>query len=284
MHKSDFFRSAGVWALSRSLLSAIAVLAMVGSASAGPASPGEDAPSKKGKSDGGQEIETDVSAEIVSDYVPRGFSLSSGRPSIQGEIDVFWKSFYAGAWFGSVNFGGHIPNFPNASGLPGRVSSEIEFNGYVGYQRELKGGVEFDAAIFYVAYGGVNTTGVSLNYWEFKTGVTKEILDKLKLGVNVYYSPNYEEESGNNWIFESKLEKTLPVIGIFTPSLSGSVSYQVGDTNRGGFDYGFYDVGMSFAFHKRYTIDFRYHDTFNVPFDCLGSCSQRVVAGLKAEF
>ena len=121
----------------------------------------------------------------------------------------------------------------------------------------------------------------------------------LTLGVTVFWSPDYQYETGNVWTVEGTLSRNLPKFRAFdrewSPTFSALIGYQAatGDEalyklNVTGDDdhYLYWNVGMTFGFLEKWSIDFRYWDTsIDRPADgCKGplfSCDERFVATLK---
>lgn len=221
-----------------------------------------------------REYELSANVAIASDYVSRGFTQTAGGPSIQGGFDLLWKSFYVGVWASNVRY----ENSPWTFG-----EANIEVDVYAGVRKKYNG-VEFDFAVFYMAYPNAIDPFGNFDYWELKAGVSSYVREGLKLGINLYYSPDYFEETGDNWIFEAYFERALPKFWKFTPSITGLIAYQEGDESKGGYDYWYWDVGLVLAFHQHYKLDLRYHDTIDVPFGCDHLCDGRFVAALKAQF
>jgi hypothetical protein len=63
----------------------------------------------------------------------------------------------------------------------------------------------------------------------------------------------------------------------------------MGDESKGGFDYYYWNAGVSFVFADYFEFDLRYFDTFDVPSSALGTgscsnlCDGRVVARITFE-
>ena len=60
-------------------------------------------------------------------------------------------------------------------------------------------------------------------------GGSAEIWKDGTLGVTVFFSPDYQYETGNVWTIETGFSQVLPKIGMFTPTFSALLGYQVGD-------------------------------------------------------
>lgn len=214
----------------------------------------------------------------TSDYVFRGFSQSGERPAVQAGADLTYKIFYAGIWSSTIDFGkdGNFPNFDVAH-------AEIDL--YAGI-KPVVGKVTFDIGVIYYTYPRARDGGLFANkefdYVEAKLGASGEIWKDGTLGVTAFYSPEYTNKTGDVWTFEGTFAQTLPKIRAdITPSISGTLGYQVGDTLRyqglvgnGSDDYLYWNVGLGLGFGDRFSLDFRYWDT-NVS-DTNGFCSLKV--------
>lgn len=233
---------------------------------------------------------------LTTDYVFRGFTQTDENAAVQGGFDVGCSIFYAGVWASNLDFGGDqqqngtLVDFAN-----------IEIDYYAGVKATIPGTpVEVDLGAIYYTYpnafddrtytdaANVLTIVPEFDYWEIKAGASATLIpDLLSAGLTVYYSPDYFAETGENWIFEGTAEVTLPQVAIFSPSISGTLAYQDGDTNDGGFDYWYYNVGLSLGFHEKFSLDVRYWGTdiqtsgFG---SCSGICDERIVGTISASF
>jgi hypothetical protein len=104
------------------------------------------------------------------------------------------------------------------------------------------------------------------DYVEGKAGVSGNI-GKLALGETIYWSPEYTNQTGSVWTFESTAGYELSKVWIFTPTLGATLGYQVGDSQRyksivanGDDNYLYWNAGVALAADK-WTLDFRYWDT-----------------------
>lgn len=212
---------------------------------------------------------------LASDYAFRGFTETDEGPAIQGGFDFVWDWFYVGVWASNVDFG------TSDKWHTGEANIEIDL--YAGVQKTINS-VSFDLMLLYYAYPNAVDPLGEFNFWEIKAGVSGYVFDSLKLGFNIYYSPDYFEETGNNWIFELTSKKYLPHFWKFDPVLFASIAYQEGDEDEGGFDYWFWKAGIALKFYDHYSFEVHYVDTMDVPFACEDLCDGRLIAALKAEF
>jgi uncharacterized protein (TIGR02001 family) len=199
----------------------------------------------------------------TTDYVFRGFSQNAEDPALQGGVDMTYGIFYAGVWSSMVNFG------TNTFGED-VVHAEVDI--YAGI-KPVWGPLTFDFGVIYYAYPGANEENVTpwneQNYVELKAGVSGSPFKNMTLGTTVFYSPEYNNESGTTWTIEGVAAYELPKIGPIVPTLSGTLgttifenlaNAQTFNTSLGDDSYLYWNVGMSFGVDKL-TFDFRYWDT-----------------------
>lgn len=214
---------------------------------------------------------------LTSEYVFRGISQTAEDPAIQGGFDATCGLFYAGVWASSLNFDG---------------AASIEIDVYAGIKPKT-GPVTWDLGVIYYAYPGATDPGAELNMVELKVGGSGEIWKGGTLGVTGFYSPDYTGELGPTWTIETGFTQSLPQVGMFTPSFSALIGYQVSDDAAyeafyGDDNYVYWNAGVTLGFHEKWAIDLRYWDT-NLPSDgSIGACGtaffqcdQRFVATLK---
>ena len=136
-------------------------------------------------------------------------------------------------------------------------------------------------------YPGAFDPGTEFDYFEFKTGASYTFAKQLTVGVTNYWSPENTGETGNNDVLELSGEYAFggKLFNFFSPSISGLVGWQWGEASKGGFDYTYWNVGLSLGFMENWSADIRYWDT-----DISGctsgvlSCDERVVGTLSASF
>ena len=214
----------------------------------------------------------------TNDYVFRGVAQNKEDPSIQGGIDLTYGIAYFGLWASTIDFGRNSDVAPIGSK---QVSTELDIYGGI---KPVVGPATFDLGVIYYAYPGANDGGFAKlqvekqDYVEFKAGVSGAFvptLDKLTLGVTVFYSPEYQGKQGNVVTLEGTASYELPAVGKVTPTVSGTVGEQFGDSNNiigstqlpGKFALGngsdsltYWNVGVTLAVEK-FSFDFRYWNT-----------------------
>ena len=248
----------------------------------------KDAPAEEPKRD--WQLTYNFSA--TSEYVFRGFSQSAENPAVQAGADLTYKWFYAGIWGSLIDFGkdGNFPNFDVAH-------TEIDY--YVGI-KPVVGKITFDLGVIYYTYPSARDGGafasLELDYVELKVGASGEIWKDGTLTVTGFYSPEYTNKTGSVWTVEGTFAQNLPKIGEITPSISGTLGYQAGDSLRynalignGSDDYLYWNAGVGLGFGDRFSLDFRYWDTnvSDVGGFCTGrvfQCDERFVATAKVTY
>lgn len=222
-----------------------------------------------------RQLELSANVSLTTDYVFRGFSQTDEGPAIQGGFDATYGIFYAGVWASNLDFG--------AAPVGTGDAANIEIDWYGGITPTL-GRFDLDLGVIYYSYPNArDLPGAELDFWEFKAGVSHTIFNDLGVSTTIYYSPEFTGEIGDNWTIETSLEK--PLGHGFT--LSGTFGSQYGDESDGGFDYYYWNVGVSKEFRDKFTLDVRYWDTADLngcstasPFQC----DERIVGTLSASF
>jgi uncharacterized protein (TIGR02001 family) len=231
-----------------------------------------------------------VNATYASDYRFRGFTQTQEKPALQGGFDVVWPNFYAGLWASSVDFG----DVQDASGF--HNSASVEMIGYAGFKRKFLG-TEVDLGALYYFYPG--SYGIynyakgavkDLDFFEGMLGFKREIHSGLSLTSTIYYSPDYQGSVGQNWVFETGIERKFAAHYGITPTFSAMIGANEGQEKKGGLDYYYWNAGMSFVFADYFEFDIRYFDAFDVPTggltgitSCRNQCDGRVVARITFE-
>lgn len=200
---------------------------------------------------------------VTTDYNFRGFSQTARKPTVQGNADFTYKWFYAGVWASGLDFTG------NKNG-PGVATVEVDLYGGV---RFPVGQFEFDFGGIGYVYPGANdrvaVTGFrELDYFEFKGGAKYKPTDALTIGAFGFYTLEGTNQTGRIFTFEGTVEYVLPKVGIVTPSISGLVAYQQGESSsyralvgNGSDSYVYWNAGVGLGFDDRFSLDFRYWDT-----------------------
>lgn len=201
--------------------------------------------------DAGREFSWSVNGGFMTDYVYRGISQSGNDPAWFAGADASYGIFYAGVWAAKVD-----QDF---------TASDAEIDLYFGIKPKL-GPATFDFGVIYYGYAG-QTAAVDVDFWEFKAGVSGEILPKLTAGATYFYTPDDSFELGPGHAVEGTLGYALPKVWVFDPSVSGTLGYK--ETTDIDFDYTYWNAGLSLVVEK-ITLDFRYWDTDTAVFDAAG--------------
>ena len=203
---------------------------------------------------------------LTTEYVFRGFSQTAEGPAIQGGYDLTCGIFYAGVWASSLDFAG------STDVIPKPFDASIEMDWYVGI-KPVTGKITWDLGVIYYSYPTSVNRGLDLNYFELKVGGSAEIWKDGTLGVTVFWSPEYQLESGSTWTVETGFTQVLPKFKAlhreWSPSVSALVGYQGNEgTDSYKFSYGnedshywYWNAGITFGFLEKWSLDFRYWDT-----------------------
>lgn len=221
---------------------------------------------------------------LATEYVFRGVSQTSEGPAVQGGFDATCGMFYAGVWASNLDWGVN--------------GTDIEIDWYAGIKPKT-GRITWDLGVIYYSYPSSTdaVAGFDNNYVELKVGASAEVWKDGTLGVTVFFSPDYQFETGNVWTIETGFSQVLPKMGMFTPTFSALIGYQVGDdaayrtriTGGGDDNYLYWNAGVTFGFLEKWSLDLRYWDSnlsdqAGVAGFCTGAtlqCDERFMATLK---
>ena len=139
-------------------------------------------------------------------------------------------------------------------------------------------------------YNVVKGAVKDLDYFEGMIGWSREIHPGLTLDSKIYYSPDYQGGTGQNWAFETGISRKLGTYHGISPTFSAMLGSNYGEESKGGIDYYYWNAGFSFLFADYFEFDIRYYDTFDVPTgvgtpvtSCRNLCDGRVVARITFE-
>lgn len=200
----------------------------------------------------------------ASDYMFRGISYTGSRPTVNSYLEGTYNMFYLGLWTSNIDT-------CDGPGCLGPWEQDV----YLGI-RPTTGPVTWDIAALYYYYKDVGD--FDTDYFEFKASGTITPFTNLALTATVYYTPDQDLASPQNWSYEGTVAYTLPQMGIFTPTISGQVGFSDASTNgiygtestalaggklgywNGDDQYTYWNAGVKLAVEK-FTIDLRYWDT-----------------------
>lgn len=208
---------------------------------------------------------------FVTDYRFRGISQTRRDPAVQVTLDIEHESgIYVSAFVSNVKFPG--------------IDADLEIDAQAGIRFELAG-FKFDIGGVYYAYPGYTEPpgGFSLNYAEVAARVSREF-EPVTVLASVYYSPDYQANSGHAVYVEGGVDVKLPYDFI----LSGRLGYQVIQRNPrfGAPDFANWSVVLSrdlFGF----TFALGYYDTSISRDDCFGQqnlCAPTALASISRKF
>jgi|SoiMethySBSTD1v2_1073268.scaffolds.fasta_scaffold367474_2 uncharacterized protein (TIGR02001 family) len=237
---------------------------------------------------------------LTTEYIFRGFSQTAQGPAVQGGYDLTCGIFYAGVWASSLDFAGNLPGTASFDQTGAPYDASIEMDWYIGI-KPVTGRITWDLGVIYYSYPNRSNPGLDLNYLELKVGASAEIWKGGTLGVTVFWSPEYQLESGSTWTVETGFTHVFPKFNAihrdWTPSFSALLGWQINEGNasykftygNGDDSYLYWNVGLTLGFLDKWSLDFRYWDT-NLSSNTGGSafcrgqtfqCDERFVATLK---
>jgi uncharacterized protein (TIGR02001 family) len=221
------------------------------------------------------------SAVITTDYVFRGLSQTSSNPAAQVEFDATYGIFYAGIWASNLDFGGAV-----TPGLAVVDVASLEIDYYAGITPMWKG-ITFNIAGLYYTYPGAFDPAGEFDYFELKTGASYTFNEKLTVSLTNYWSPENFADTGHNDVLEVGLGYAFAgkLFNFFSPSVSGVYGHQWGQAVAGGFDYNYWNAGLTLGFLDHWSADVRYWDS-DAGTNCVNpdDCDARVVGTVKATF
>jgi uncharacterized protein (TIGR02001 family) len=229
-----------------------------------------------------------ANVDLSTEYVFRGYSQTAGGPAVQGGFDATCGMFYAGVWASNLDWGKNNLD---------QVVANIEMDWYAGI-KPVTGRITWDLGVIYYTYPKSKDLfiGRDNNYVELKVGASTEVWKGGTAGVTVFYSPEYQYETGNVWTVETSFAQVLPKIDRFTPTFTALLGFQQGQdgfyktaVGNGDDSYLYWNAGVTLGFLEKWSLDFRYWDTSlsdnrGGKSYCEGSifqCDQRYLATLK---
>jgi uncharacterized protein (TIGR02001 family) len=173
---------------------------------------------------------------VTTDYVFRGITQSNGDWSISGGFDYAESGFYAGSWWGSIDFGD-------------TTDANVEWDLYAGLTPSWNG-LDFDFGGIYYIYPDADNN--DYNFFELYAGVSKSLDDAVSVGAKFAYSPDFFGATGTGTYTEGNIAFALTEV----VSLDAAVGYQTIDEDE---DYTTFNLGATVSMNG-FDLDFRYHD------------------------
>lgn len=200
-------------------------------------------------------------AAVTNDYVYRGISQTGGDPAVQGYVEFGYGIFYAGVWASNVDF--YTPD------------TEIDLS--FGVRPETENAA-FDLGYAHYFYAA-NT---SPDYGELYAIAEYYATDRLTVGGNVYFAPDYSQGGGPATFVEGTVDYAL----FGDIGASGGIGYQAFDSSLGLPDYTTWNAGVYWSWNETVGLDLRYTDSDLSSGQCAAlmakrSCGSRFMATLS---
>ena len=213
-----------------------------------------------------------ITPAIQSDYLFRGISQTRNRWAGQGTVEMTHSSgVYVGAFVSNVAFQG--------------TNARQEVDVYAGY-RFTAGTINWDIGAILYTYPGYNQPigGYDLNYFEIALRASREF-GPVKVSAGLFYSPDYQLQSGNSLYIEGGLDIQLP----FEFVAQGRIGYITMHNNvrYGTPDYMWYSVGVTRPLPLGFNATVAWYGTNISQSDCVGGqkiCDGRVLFSLTRAF
>jgi uncharacterized protein (TIGR02001 family) len=184
-------------------------------------------------------------AALTSDYNYRGYTLSNHLPSVSSNLEATYAVFFASVNTASVQ----IP-----------ALSHFQMTDTIGL-RPVFGKLTIEGGVGYYTYPGSVTDE---SYPELYVSPSYAVSDKLTLGVNFYYAPNYyrtgawenynsvtgKYDFGSGWLLSGELGRQG--FGTTNPTATSA------GTKLPDYVYG--NVGVTYTY-KSLAFDLRFHAT-----------------------
>ncbi len=140
-----------------------------------------------------------ANAALTTDYVFRGMSQTQRRSCHSGWLRRDLRHVLRRCL-------GFEPGLGRLDSWYGNVAASLEMDWYGGVKFNT-GKIAWDLGIIYYTYPNAASTSVRSggrdpNYVELKVNASGEIWKGGTLGGTVYFSPDYQYETGNVWTFE----------------------------------------------------------------------------------
>lgn len=205
-------------------------------------------------------FDVEFGAQAVSDYVYRGFSITSRKPTVQGYARAVYHGFYAGMQATPID-------------VPFRAPAVLDF--YAGHRMPL-GPVLLENRVNYYHFPdsvvpNTNTPG-KFDYWEIQTRPMWTVNDSLLLFVHAAYAPSFINlGASQTWLSGiAVLKGPLPQVPGWGGYISGELGHQWMGTNNSNVnipDYFAWNLGVGLV-HGPLTFDIRYFDSSMTREEC----------------
>jgi uncharacterized protein (TIGR02001 family) len=218
-------------------------------------------------------INVTLTPTVATDYLFRGISQTRNRWAGQFGVEAVHESgLYVGGFISNVAFQG--------------TNARQEVDAYGGF-RFTALTINWDVGAILYTYPGYtqpSTGPYDLNFFEVALRASREF-GPVKLLAGIFYSPDYQLQSGNSLYIEGGIDLSLP----FEFTASGRLGYITIQNNLryGVPDYLWYSVGISRPLPLGFTAAVGWYGTNISQSDCVGGqkiCDGRVLFTLSRPF
>ncbi len=218
-------------------------------------------------------ITVTLTPTVSTDYLFRGISQTRNRWAGQFTAEAVHESgVYVGGFVSNVAFQG--------------TNARQEVDVFGGYRfTALTINWDIGAILYtYPGYTQPSSGPYDLNFLEVALRASREI-GPVKLLAGVFYSPDYQLQSGNSLYLEGGIDLSLP----FEFTASGRLGYITIQNNQryGTPDYLWYSVGISRPLPLGFSAALGWYGTNISQSDCVGGqkiCDGRVLFSLSRPF
>lgn len=190
------------------------------------------------------------SLTLASDYIFRGLTQTNEKPAVQGGLEYDDPSgIYAGFWGSSISW------ISDASTSEAPISSNVEFDFYVGYRGKFNDDFGYDVGLYTYYYPGDYPAGfTSANTTEVYGALSYKFLS-LKYSHTLTNAFGFSDTQNSGYLDLSANYEFVP-----TWVLNAHVGHQRID-GLGDASYTDYKLGITKNFDKGFSLAVAYYDT-----------------------
>lgn len=183
---------------------------------------------------------------IVSNYLFRGISQTSGKAAVQGGVNLGYRGFYAGVWGSNVNW---------LTDFQGYSSGSLETDWLVGYAGNV-GDFSYDVGTTYFYYPGTKNGAYTADTKEAHAQIGYKWISAK---YSYYYSDGtfgFSNSRGSDYL-EANASVPFGNSGFTGGAHYGHFNFK----NNGAQNYSDWNVSVAYALPKDYSVSVMYSDT-----------------------